>query len=54
VVWGTLDGEAGHAIANERIIAEIIGVILAGIAVTTRSALARMFAGPPHATATEG
>jgi hypothetical protein len=54
VVWGTLDGEAGHAIANERIIAEIIGVILAGIAVTMRSALARMFAGPPRATATEG
>jgi hypothetical protein len=54
VVWGTLDGEAGHAIANERIIAEIIGVILAGIAVTMRSALARMFAGPPHTTATEG
>ena len=54
LVWGTLEGEAGHAIANERIIAEIIGVILAGIAVTTRSALARMFTGPSRATATEG
>jgi hypothetical protein len=51
LVWGTLDGEAGHAIANERIIAEIIGVILAGIAVSTRSVLARMFTGPPRATA---
>ena len=49
VVWGTLDGEAGHAIANERIIAEIIGVILAGIAVTMRSGLARMFTHHPRA-----
>ena len=43
VVWGVLDGEAGHAIANERIVAELIGVVLAGIAVSMREVLARKF-----------
>jgi hypothetical protein len=43
LVWGMLDGEAGHAIANERLWAELIGVILAGIAVSMRQSLARMF-----------
>jgi hypothetical protein len=43
LVWGMLDGEAGHAIANERLIAEVIGVVLAGIAVSTREALAKRF-----------
>jgi hypothetical protein len=41
VVWGALDGEAGHVIANERIIAELIGVMLAGIAVSMREMMAR-------------
>jgi hypothetical protein len=43
LVWGVLDGEAGHAIANERIVAEFIGVVLAGIAVSMREVLARKF-----------
>jgi hypothetical protein len=43
LVWGMLDGEAGHAIANERIVAEFIGVLLAGIAVSMREVLARKF-----------
>jgi hypothetical protein len=43
LVWGMLDGEAGHAIANERIVAEFIGVVLAGIAVSMREVLARKF-----------
>jgi hypothetical protein len=43
LVWGMLDGEAGHAIANERIVAELIGVALAGIAVSMREGLARKF-----------
>lgn len=44
VAWGALEGEAGHAIANERIVAEIIGVVLAGIAVSLREVFARKFA----------
>ena len=43
LVWGMLDGEAGHAIANERIVAELIGVVLAGIAVSMREVMARKF-----------
>jgi hypothetical protein len=43
LVWGMLDGEAGHAIANERLVAELIGVILAGIAVSMREVLAQKF-----------
>jgi hypothetical protein len=43
LVWGMLDGEAGHAIANERLIAELIGVVLAGIAVSMRAGLSRRF-----------
>jgi hypothetical protein len=43
LVWGMLDGEAGHAIANERLVAELIGVILAGIAVSLRGVLAQKF-----------
>lgn len=42
-VWGALDGEVGHAIANERIVAELIGVVFAGIAVSMREILARKF-----------
>jgi len=42
-VWGALDGEAGHAIANERIVAELIGVVFAGIAVSLREVMARKF-----------
>jgi hypothetical protein len=42
--WGTLESEAFHELGNERIVAEIIGVVLAGIAVSMRSGLARMFA----------
>jgi len=53
VVWGALEGEAGHAIANERIIAELVGVVIAGIAVSMRSGLARMFARPPRESASE-
>jgi hypothetical protein len=47
LVWGMLDGEAGHAIANERIVAELIGVVLAGIAVSMREHLARQFSPQP-------
>jgi hypothetical protein len=43
LVWGMLDGEAGHAIANERLWAELIGVVLAGIAVSMRQGLAQRF-----------
>jgi hypothetical protein len=43
LVWGMLDAEAGHAIANERIAAELIGVVLAGIAVSMREGIARKF-----------
>lgn len=43
LVWGMLDGEAGHVIANERIVAEFIGVVIAGIAVSMREMLARKF-----------
>ena len=41
--WGTLESEAFHELGNERIVAEIIGVVLAGIAVSMRAGLARMF-----------
>jgi hypothetical protein len=47
LVWGMLDAEAGHVIANERIVAELIGVVLAGIAVSMRGGLARKFS-PQH------
>jgi hypothetical protein len=43
LVWGMLDAEAGHAIANERLVAELIGVVLAGIAVSMREGLAKKF-----------
>jgi hypothetical protein len=43
VVWGVLEGDAGHAIANERIVAELIGVVIAGIAVSMRDVMARKF-----------
>jgi hypothetical protein len=43
LVWGMLDSEAGHGIANERIAAELIGVVLAGIAVSMRERLALKF-----------
>jgi len=43
VAWGNLEAEAFHALGNERIIAEIIGVVLAGIAVSMRDSLSRMF-----------
>jgi hypothetical protein len=43
LVWGMLDGEAGHAIASERLVAELTGVILAGIAVSMREGLAQKF-----------
>ena len=42
--WGTLESEAMHELGNERIIAEMIGVALAGIAVSMRAGLARVFA----------
>jgi len=35
--WGALGYDAGNAIANERIFAEVVGVSLAGIGVTIRS-----------------
>ncbi len=38
-----LDSEAGHAIANERIATELIGVVLAGIAVSMREGMALKF-----------
>jgi len=40
--WGTMEPEAGHAIANEKIIAELVGVVLAGVAITTLSMLRQM------------
>jgi hypothetical protein len=43
LAWGTLESEAFHALGNERIVAEIIGVILAGIAVSMRERLAQIF-----------
>ena len=43
VAWGSLDAEAFHALGSERIVAEIIGVVLAGIAVSMREGLARRF-----------
>jgi hypothetical protein len=41
--WGILESEAFHELGNERIVAEVIGVVLAGIAVSMRARLARMF-----------
>jgi hypothetical protein len=43
LAWGTLESEAFHALGNERIVAEIIGVMLAGIAVSMRERLAQIF-----------
>jgi len=43
VAWGALEGDAGHAIANERIVAELIGVVFAGVAVSLRAVIARKF-----------
>jgi hypothetical protein len=43
LAWGTLESEAFHALGNERIVAEIIGVVLAGIAVSMREQLSRIF-----------
>ena len=40
--WGTMEPEAGHAIANEKIIAELVGVVLAGIAISTLSMLRQL------------
>jgi len=37
--WGALGGEAGHAMANERILAEIAGVVVAAAAVWVRHVL---------------
>ena len=31
--WGALGGEAGHAMANERMLAEIAGVVVAAVSV---------------------
>jgi len=44
--WGILESEAFHEFGNERIVAEVIGVVLAGIAVSMRAGLARMFVKP--------
>jgi hypothetical protein len=43
LAWGTLETEAFHELGNERIVAEIIGVVLAGIAVSMREGLSRIF-----------
>lgn len=51
VAWGALEGDAGHAIANERIAAEIIGVVLAGIAVSLMEMLQKKFDKPEHSPA---
>lgn len=41
--WGMIDFETGNTIANERVIAEIGGVLLAGIAITMLNYLNRYF-----------
>lgn len=42
--WGAMDFEAGNALANERILAELAGVILAGLAIMVLTRI-RKFAG---------
>lgn len=39
--WGTMETEIGHAIANEKLVAELVGVILAGGAISILSLLWR-------------
>jgi len=51
VVWGAMEPDAGHFAANERIIAEVIGVILAGIAVSSRETMHKMFDRPVESSA---
>jgi len=41
--WGLMDYEAGNALANERIIAELAGVILAGTAIFILNFIGRFF-----------
>ena len=51
VAWGVLEGDAGHFAANERIVAAIIGVVLAGIAVSLMEVLRRNFDKPEQSAA---
>lgn len=41
--WGTMESEIGNTIANEKLIAELAGVVLAGAAISTLSLLQRSF-----------
>lgn len=42
--WGTMDYETGNAIANERILAELAGVVLAGLAISALGIVTRLSA----------
>lgn len=37
--WGALGGETGHTMANERVVAEIVGALVAGVAVSVKHVL---------------
>jgi hypothetical protein len=41
--WGLQDYEIGNALANERILAEFAGVILAGVAIFILNLIAKSF-----------
>ncbi|MDJ0958811.1 MAG: hypothetical protein QNI91_18230 [Arenicellales bacterium] len=40
--WGLMEPEMGHAIANEKIVGELVGVLLAGVAISALSLLQRV------------
>ncbi len=46
--WGMMDYEAGNALANERIIAEFAGVILAGVAILLLNLIGKFFKTAPE------
>jgi hypothetical protein len=46
--WGLKDFETGNAIANERLLAEFAGVILAGIGITLLNLLDKIIKSPEN------
>ncbi len=46
--WGMMDYEVGNALANERILAEFAGVILAGVAILLLNLIGKFFKPAPE------
>ena len=41
--WGLLDYETGNALANERLLAELAGVVLAGVAIFLLNSIGKFY-----------